>query len=126
MQTYLALKQQIAELEKKADEARQAEVAQALAQVKELITLYGLSARDLGFSARPKGQRSSSHVVGIPKYRDPKTGRTWTGRGKPPTWIATKKNRDEFLLDKPAAPKVSNAGASSKRKSASALAQKAA
>ena len=24
--------------------------------------------------------------VGQPRYRDPDTGRTWTGRGRPPTW----------------------------------------
>lgn len=34
-----------------------------------------------------------------PKYRDPKTGATWTGRGLPPKWIAAAKNRDRFLID---------------------------
>ncbi|MBN6209404.1 H-NS histone family protein [Ralstonia pickettii] len=32
-----------------------------------------------------------------PTYRDPKTGATWSGRGRAPTWIG--KNRDKFLID---------------------------
>jgi len=39
-------------------------------------------------------------TVGVPKYGDPKTGKTWTGRGKPPAWIAGVKNRDPYLIDK--------------------------
>src|SRR5258708_3610811 len=33
------------------------------------------------------------------KYRDPKTGATWTGHGRAPSWIAAAKNRDKFLVD---------------------------
>ncbi|WP_284507510.1 H-NS family nucleoid-associated regulatory protein [Caballeronia sp. AZ7_KS35] len=32
-------------------------------------------------------------------YRDPKSGATWSGRGKAPGWMATAKNRDRFLID---------------------------
>lgn len=38
------------------------------------------------FSAR----KSKSANIGVPKYRDPATGATWTGRGKPPRWIEGK------------------------------------
>ncbi|MFP3741092.1 H-NS family nucleoid-associated regulatory protein, partial [Burkholderia sp. SIMBA_019] len=31
------------------------------------------------------------------KYQDPKTGNTWSGRGKPPKWIVGK-NRERFLI----------------------------
>ncbi len=31
------------------------------------------------------------------KYRDPETNKTWTGRGKPPLWIAGK-DREQFLV----------------------------
>ncbi len=31
-----------------------------------------------------------------PKYQDPKTGATWTGRGRAPAWLG--KNRDKFLI----------------------------
>jgi DNA-binding protein H-NS len=33
------------------------------------------------------------------KYRDPKTGSTWSGHGRAPAWIAAAKNRDRFLID---------------------------
>lgn len=32
-------------------------------------------------------------------YRDPKTGRTWSGRGPAPTWLASAKDRTLFLID---------------------------
>ena len=39
-----------------------------------------------------------------PKYKNPKTGETWTGRGKPPRWITDAENsgtpREQFLLGK--------------------------
>jgi DNA-binding protein H-NS len=38
-----------------------------------------------------------------PKYRDPVSGATWTGRGITPKWIIDK-NREDFLINKPAAP----------------------
>lgn len=41
---------------------------------------------------KPKGS------VGAPKYRDPATGATWTGRGKPPLWIKDAADRTPFLI----------------------------
>lgn len=38
-----------------------------------------------------------------PKYRNPETDATWSGRGKPPRWIteaeAAGKSRDSFLIN---------------------------
>lgn len=33
------------------------------------------------------------------KYRDPKSGAEWSGRGKPPGWLAGAKDRTRFLID---------------------------
>ncbi|RAS29761.1 H-NS histone family protein [Paraburkholderia bryophila] len=33
-----------------------------------------------------------------PKYRDPKTGATWSGRGPAPAWLASAKDRTAFLI----------------------------
>ncbi|WP_268959019.1 H-NS family nucleoid-associated regulatory protein [Paraburkholderia solitsugae] len=33
------------------------------------------------------------------KYRDPKSGATWSGRGRAPTWLAGAKDRTKFLID---------------------------
>lgn len=49
----------------------------------------------------------TSHVKGIkvpPKYRHPKTGETWTGRGGVAGWLAKEiaagRKREDFLIDK--------------------------
>jgi DNA-binding protein H-NS len=33
------------------------------------------------------------------KYRDPKTGAEWSGRGKAPAWLAVARDRTRFLID---------------------------
>jgi DNA-binding protein H-NS len=38
-----------------------------------------------------------------PKYRDPVSGATWSGRGPAPAWLASTKDRNAYLIDKPAA-----------------------
>jgi DNA-binding protein H-NS len=35
-----------------------------------------------------------------PKYRDPVSGATWSGRGPAPAWLAGAKDRDAFLIGK--------------------------
>ncbi|WP_321927596.1 H-NS histone family protein [Paraburkholderia guartelaensis] len=34
-------------------------------------------------------------------YQDPKSGATWSGRGRAPAWIASAKDRSRFLIAKP-------------------------
>jgi DNA-binding protein H-NS len=108
MKSYAAIKAEIAKLEKQAENLRKAEIAGVVARIKEAIAAYGLSAQDLGFGAGAgRGARGSAAraasgartTVGIAKFRDPETGKTWTGRGKPPTWIAGVKDRTPFLID---------------------------
>src|SRR5205085_6975443 len=125
MKTLADIKAEIAKLEKQAA-AMKDEVAGVIGRIKEAIKVYGLTAGDLGFGATQKASTepkasgkpaaatserpSSSTSIGVPKYRDPATGSTWTGRGKPPKWIASAKDRDAFLITSPAA----GNGASSK------------
>jgi DNA-binding protein H-NS len=42
--------------------------------------------------AQPEGEQAA-------KYRDPKSGATWSGRGRAPLWIAGAKDRNKFLID---------------------------
>jgi DNA-binding protein H-NS len=37
-------------------------------------------------------------MVVKPKYRNAATGETWTGRGKPPKWIAGQ-DRNQYLIE---------------------------
>ena len=58
-------------------------------------------------------------------HRDPATGQTWTGKGRPPAWIAGAKDRDAFLIDGAvAAPKARAAKSAPKRAAKKATAKK--
>ncbi|CAJ0780474.1 H-NS histone family protein [Ralstonia chuxiongensis] len=93
MATYKELLSQRQKLEDQLEAARLKEVDQAIAQAKQLIADYGLTAKDLGFAT---AARKNKRIV-EPKYLDPKTGATWTGRGRAPAWIAGK-NYERFLI----------------------------
>jgi DNA-binding protein H-NS len=108
MTTYSAIKEQIARLEKQAEALRKTEVAGVIARIKEAIKTYGLTAADLGlgrgavkigWASEAKPDKKTSTTIGVPKYHDPKSGKTWTGRGTPPAWIAGAKNRDAYLIE---------------------------
>ena len=78
---YKSLLQQKAELEAKIAEALKTEKSGAISRARELVQQYGLTQDDIF------GQPKRKTTVGEAKYRNPETGATWTGRGKPPNWI---------------------------------------
>ncbi|CAB5670887.1 H-NS histone family [Delftia tsuruhatensis] len=82
---YKALVAQRAELDAKIAQALKAEQSGAIAQARELVQHYGLTQAHI-FGA-PKKSKGAQGSVGQAKYRNPATGATWTGRGKPPRWI---------------------------------------
>lgn len=94
MSQYKDLLKQREELEAKITEARNAEVVSAIAQVRQLVLDYSLTERDVFGGVRTSSAKGSTVA---PKYKDPVTGATWTGRGKPPRWIADKE-REQFLI----------------------------
>jgi DNA-binding protein H-NS len=97
MSQYAELKAQIARLQAQADEARRTELSNVIEEIRNKIAEYGLTAQDLGFAAAARRGRPPKKAPLPPKYQDPKSGNTWSGRGKPPNWIAGK-NRDRFLI----------------------------
>lgn len=78
---------QKASLEKQILDAQREERSAAIAQVKALMAQYGLTLADLGTRAAATPKRSGSSGKVAPKYRDPATGDTWTGRGLQPKWL---------------------------------------
>ena len=119
--TYEQIKAQIADLERQASDVRRQEIKDAVSTVRELIQKHSLSLHDIGekLFGKPGAGRSAkaSGPKSAPKFKDPKSGKTWTGRGKPPNWIVGIANRDPFLIDKAAAaPKKAKVAA--KRKAA--------
>lgn len=96
MSSYKDLLAQRDALEAQIQEARKVEVAAAVAKVRELVADFGLTAEDVFQATRARGGSTKGSTVAA-KYRDPNTGATWTGRGKPPTWIKDQ-DRDQFLI----------------------------
>lgn len=102
---YQQLKNQIAKLEKEAAAARKVEAAEAVATIQALMAEFDLTAEDLGFKLVRKTAKAKS--ASTPKYRDPQTGKTWTGRGKPPAWMTAAiaaGTKEALLIEKVAAP----------------------
>lgn len=91
MTDYKTLLARKAELDAQIAQAQAEAKAEAVAEARALIQEYGLTAADVFPPSKTKGS------VGAPKYRDPATGATWTGRGKPPNWI-NGKDRTPFLI----------------------------
>jgi len=96
MPTYQALLHQIEQLQAQAQEARKKEVPSIIAEIKQKIIDYDLSLSDLGFTHLKRAQ-AGAKTPRPPKYKNPRTGQTWSGRGKPPNWIAGK-NKEKFLI----------------------------
>ncbi|WP_291477688.1 H-NS histone family protein [Acidovorax sp.] len=82
-------------LEAKIAEARKAESASAIRTARQLVADFGLTFEDV-FSGRRKESKAKGVAV-APKYRDPATGATWTGRGKAPKWIEDQ-DRSKYLI----------------------------
>ncbi|WP_175743842.1 H-NS family nucleoid-associated regulatory protein [Burkholderia ambifaria] len=96
MATYLELKAQAEALAQKAEEARRAELDGIITAIREQIAEYGITPDQL-FGCR-RAPAPSTRALIAPKYRDQKTGATWSGRGKAPQWIVNAKNRERFLI----------------------------
>lgn len=96
MASYKELLQKQKELAVQVEEARKREIADAVHKARELVAEYGLTAQDV-FPGRRRGGKTASAGKVAPKYRDPATGVTWTGRGKPPRWIEGK-DRSAFAI----------------------------
>jgi len=91
------LKAQLAELNQRIEAARLAEMGDAIARCRAIIDEFELSAFDLGF-VRVQSLPSPTRVARTfvpkvvraplpPKYRNPATGETWSGRGRKPQWM---------------------------------------
>lgn len=122
MATLAELQKRIARLQEEAEQVRKSELASVIASIREAVAQYDLTPTDIfgrkaGSSARGKGAGPANEKMPRPpKYRDPKSGKTWTGMGKPPNWIAGVRNRDKFLIDAQAADEASQSESATRGK----------
>jgi DNA-binding protein H-NS len=82
MERYKELLAQKEQLEKMIAEARNIEAAAALEKVREAVAEFGFTPEDV-FGKR----RRNTRIAVAPKYRNPETGDTWSGRGRAPRWL---------------------------------------
>ena len=98
--SYSELLAQRAELENKIQAAQAARRAEGIAIVRETLIEYDLTLQDVSGAIKSAGatktKPAGSNKAPI-KYRNDATGQTWSGRGKPPLWIAGK-DRAQFLI----------------------------
>lgn len=128
MATLDAINLKIAKLQKQAATIADTQHSVGLTKIRDLMHKHGLTVADVeSFVGKKRGRKPSApaaegaakaggasvhHVE--PKYLDPKTGATWSGRGRAPLWIRDVKNRSKFLIEagaKAAAPEAKAAPA---------------
>ncbi|OGB06609.1 MAG: histone [Burkholderiales bacterium RIFCSPHIGHO2_12_FULL_65_48] len=90
MSTYKELLEQKDALDQQIALARKTEAKQALDTVHSMIAEFGFTAQQV-FPWKPVVKKVEA------KYRDPKTGVSWSGRGRAPKWIEGK-NREDFAV----------------------------
>ncbi|WP_432260418.1 H-NS histone family protein [Cupriavidus sp. TMH.W2] len=104
MATYKQLIAEKEALEAQLVEVRANEVAGVVEKIRTLMAEYELTVDDITPKrrrGRPAGD-GGGKVAGKakltlpPKYLDPKTGKTWSGRGRAPAWLG--KNPKRFLI----------------------------
>ncbi|MEM5426764.1 H-NS histone family protein [Paraburkholderia ferrariae] len=134
MVTLDAINSKIAKLQKQAVAIAEKQSSVGLTKIRELMHKHGLTVADIeGFVAKRRGRkpgvaqakaaakapRAAVHHV-APKYADPKTGATWSGRGLAPLWIRDVKDRSKFLIEAGATAKDAGAKTPPAKKAASA------
>ena len=104
MATLQELVAQKDQLEREIESTRKGERDAAIAQVRSLMSEYGLSLSDLGTKSgsgktgpQKAGPTKGSKVAA--KYRDASTGDTWSGRGLQPKWLKAAMQTGKTLHD---------------------------
>ncbi len=93
MASYQEILSQIEELKRKAEEARKQEMSGALAEIRRLMAEFGITVEDIvGRAGKAKSKGGM-----VAKYRDPDSGKTWTGRGRRPAWVAELEKQGKSL-----------------------------
>jgi DNA-binding protein H-NS len=98
--TYAQIVKQIEVLKQDAEKIRRKEVEGVIGRIREAISVYSLSADDLGFGSKKAKTAGKAAVAKTLKRRGAKaakapavvkfrneTGGTWGGRGKRPQWL---------------------------------------
>lgn len=108
MATYLELRAQAAKLLEQAEELRKQEVSTVIAEMKEKMAQYAITASDLGITAADLGLAVTTHkkatktpATTVVKFKGP-NGEPWSGMGRQPQWLkdalAEGKKKEDFAI----------------------------
>ena len=77
-----------------------------LETIRGLMEKHGLTTTDIDahLGSKKRGPKAGAKAAAktaksVAKYRDPKSGATWSGHGRAPGWITNVKDRSRFLVD---------------------------
>ena len=113
MPTLEVIQEKLKKLQAQADVLVAKKAQSALEQIRRLMLEHELTTDDIEEKAKARREAKRDSGLGIankrkvssalgtkvaPKFQDPKSGATWTGRGSAPAWIAKAKNRSRFLI----------------------------
>jgi DNA-binding protein H-NS len=113
MATLEQIEAKLKSLQAQADALLARKAQAAVDQIRKLMLEHGLTTADIETKASAKraakglkvsadaGKTKVADVTktkAAPKYQHPKTGATWTGHGRAPSWIAEAKDRNKFLI----------------------------
>lgn len=108
--TYAQIVKQIEVLKQDAEKARRKEVDGVIGRIREAITVYSLTAADLGLAGKAtgaktataplkkRGRKAAPKPAPVVKFRND-TGGTWGGRGKRPDWLRAALSSGKTLAD---------------------------
>jgi DNA-binding protein H-NS len=107
MATLESLQAKIAKLQAQAEAIAKRDTSAVVAKIRELMEKHNLTTADIGAhisggkkrGRKPGVKAAAKSSASAAKYRDPKTGATWTGHGRAPAWIANAKDRSKFLVE---------------------------
>ncbi len=108
MATLESLKARIAKLQAQAEAIVKKDSSAVIEKIRGIMEKHGITTADIdahiGGGAKKRGRKpgvkaAAKSSASAAKYRDPKTGATWTGHGRAPAWIASAKDRSKFLVE---------------------------
>ncbi|EEF25687.1 conserved hypothetical protein [Ricinus communis] len=108
MATLQSLKARIAKLQAQAEAIVKKDSSAVIEKIRGIMEKHGITTADIdahiGGGAKKRGRKpgvkaAAKSPASAAKYRDPKTGATWTGHGRAPAWIASAKDRSKFLVE---------------------------
>ena len=114
MSSLKTIETQIRRLQEKAEKLKASRKAPAIREIVKGMKAAGISIEELKAAlgekgngtrkamGKPAAKSSKAGKKVAPKYRDPDSGATWTGRGNAPAWVKAAevagRKREEFLI----------------------------